>query len=717
MANPDYVLPPVTITARKIPISTEIIPNPMHQFASWSYTWSLWWLDLEDFNLLMDVTDVADALAWQPSGNSWVVAEDSGRYSDKRYPGRPSDRKFSGIGKLNYNIQSVNFETTIAPTTQTRSSNLIDGTMVIVEPYGVTFLDSLIDMSFDENSGKYKNYTQQPFMLQCDFTGYDDNGNPVPGNFSIYRKRFPIRMLTMAIDVDKSGSTYNISYVSAGGVAHHPEHATTPAQFSITAGTVEEFFNGGQLSSDGYSIVPGIGLATQLNNFYLAEVGGITVYENNGQPSTAPGAAEYANQYQFKIDQYIGQSPIVDKSQVSLLNVANSAKIDQSKNTFNIPAGTAIVDIVSRIMAQSDYLIKAQNLNVANANAKASQSGIQAGTDILSLFKTTASTKFYGADASGALKRNAFDTKRQLFPILTTFNIHQSASWTGHHTATNSQLADTSTFAVKQYSYLYTGQNIDIIDFKLNFENTYFTAIMAYQSAVATQNVTKATISDTQANKTPTVAYNPVILFDVPNLTPPRYKTVKVDPSVTSGGISNRPDAVVAMDVIKSIYTDLSGGDQVALELTIVGDPTLIRQDDWLYVPDPINATQYLSYDIQNGSVASQSNFVAKYGHIRMDTGEVIVTVNVNSPIDINDGAYPGDTGLMYPQMDGTNTYTSLFSGQYKIITIKNTFQGGKFEQVLTLVRYMQNDILKALNNTAVRLNQYNQNSTANPNR
>ena len=89
MANPDYVLPPVTITARKIPISTEIIPNPMHQFASWSYTWSLWWLDLEDFNLLMDVTDVADALAWQPSGNSWVVAEDSGRYSDKRYPGRP----------------------------------------------------------------------------------------------------------------------------------------------------------------------------------------------------------------------------------------------------------------------------------------------------------------------------------------------------------------------------------------------------------------------------------------------------------------------------------------------------------------------------------------------------------------------------------------------------------------------------------------------------
>jgi endonuclease/exonuclease/phosphatase (EEP) superfamily protein YafD len=98
-----------------------------------------------------------------------------------------------------------------------------------------------------------------------------------------------------------------------------------------------------------------------------------------------------------------------------------------------------------------------------------------------------------------------------------------------------------------------------------------------------------------------------------------------------------------------------------------------------------------------------------------MDSGEVVVAVTVNSPIDIDDGSY-NDTGLMFPQMDGTNTYTSLFSGQYKIITIKNRFQNGKFEQVLSLVRYMQNDILKALNTSAVRIGQYNQSTTATTN-
>jgi hypothetical protein len=694
----DYILPPVTVTALRQPAQTQIVPNPMHQYASWSYAWSLWWLDTADYNNLMNTQDVTDALNWTPSSNSWVIAEDSGLFPDRRYPGRSSDMKYPG--PLNYNIDSVEFETTIAANKQTRSSNLIEGAMTIVEPYGVTFLDSLIDMSFDTSTGTYKNYTQHPFMLQCDFTGYDDTGTPIPDNITIYRKRFPIKLLSMEIEVNKGGSTYNISFCASGQIAHRPELSTTPAQFTITAGTVEEFFNGGILGSDGQTVIPGLGLAAQLNNFYCGEIG-----------TGDNGAAQYADQFRFIIDPTIGKSSIVDGSQVSLLNVApGAAKIDQSKQEFKIPAKTAIVDIITRIMCQSDYLINKQQLNVANANSKANATNITPGTDLLSLFKTTVSSKLAGANKSGALIPEAFDTKRQLYPMLSTFNIHQSISFDGKHPATNSQLADSRQYAVKSYSYLYTGENIDIVDFKLNFENTYYTSIMAYQSGVATQNVTQATIRDTTANRQPAIGYNPTVVFNVPNLTPPRYRATKLDTNVTAGGIYNRPDAVVAMDVIKSIYTDLSGGDQVSLELTIVGDPTLIRQDDWLYVPDPVNATQYNSWDS-----VGQDQYAAKYGHIRMDTSEVIVTLTVNSPIDIDDGSY-NNTGLMYPAMDGTNTYTSLFSGQYKIITIKNMFRNGKFEQVITAVRFMQSDILLALNNSVVRLGQINQTGTASRN-
>ena len=145
--------------------------------------------------------------------------------------------------------------------------------------------------------------------------------------------------------------------------------------------------------------------------------------------------------------------------------------------------------------------------------------------------------------------------------------------------------------------------------------------------------------------------------------------------------------------MLKSVYTDLSGGDQIALDLNIVGDPTLLKQDDWLYIPNPQASQVYNSWDTAD---KNQYNFAQRYGHIRMDSGELVVYITVNSPIDIDDGSndYP-DTGLMFPAMDGTNTYTSMFSGYYKIITIKNTFQNGKFEQTLSMVRYTQSDYLR----------------------
>jgi hypothetical protein len=238
---------------------------------------------------------------------------------------------------------------------------------------------------------------------------------------------------------------------------------------------------------------------------------------------------------------------------------------------------------------------------------------------------------------------------------------------------------------------LYTGQNLDILDFKLNFNSTYYTAVMAYQTPVAATKPSQATAADAAATAQPALGFNIMLFNDFPNLTPPRTRGVKVAQSVTAGGVIERPDAIVVSDVLKSVYTDLSGGDQVALDLTIVGDPTLLKQDDWLYVPNPVGSSVYNSWDQQG-----QDAFTAQYGHVRMDSGELVVYITVNSPFDIDDGSndYPNQ-GLMFPQMDGTNTYTSLFSGYYKIISIKNTFQGGKFEQVLSLVRYTQSDYLR----------------------
>jgi len=116
--------------------------------------------------------------------------------------------------------------------------------------------------------------------------------------------------------------------------------------------------------------------------------------------------------------------------------------------------------------------------------------------------------------------------------------------------------------------------------------------------------------------------------------------------------------------------------------LTIVGDPTLIKQDDWLYTPDPESTTG----EYNNWSVDSY-NFATAHGHLPFDRSELVVNVRINSPVDIDIDIY--NEGVAYPQPRFTQ---SLFSGQYKILTIKNKFSGGKFEQTLNLVRLMNSD-------------------------
>ena len=49
--------------------------------------------------------------------------------------------------------------------------------------------------------------------------------------------------------------------------------------------------------------------------------------------------------------------------------------------------------------------------------------------------------------------------------------------------------------------------------------------------------------------------------------------------------------------------------------------------------------------------------------------------------------------GLMFPN-PGTGVVPSVFSGQYKIETVKNEFSGGKFEQTLKLYRYINDSII-----------------------
>ena len=647
--------------AIKRPAETAAIINPLHRYASYTYSWSLWWLDVSDYNALMNSLGPEEALKWKPaSSRSFVVAEDSGRYPERRQPGT--------LG-LNYHIQNVQFDTVVAPNKTSRSSNTIRGSMTILEPYGVTLIDSLIAASFDGTT--FNNYTQQPYMLQLEFLGFDDNGEPIPKGTSdivTYNKRFPIKLLDMKLEVTTRGTEYKINFVPSGSEAHQSTtYSTTPRQFDITASTVDGFFNGPD------------GLAEQWQAHWQLLVG-----KNN---------ATVADGLFFKIDPEIAESKIVNESKVSLSKANPKAKeIDLKSSTFSIPKGTPVLDIITRVMAHSDFLIQKQ---LGLEETLYENADLFDPTQVFNAFKTTTRVEYGGIDASGQRQGAAIDVRTNRYPKIITYNIHQYSIWNAKHAAAN-LLTNSYPYTSKYYNYIYTGLNTDIIDLKINFDSTYYTAILAFTSTKSAEESTEDTETDVANNNAVynqnlnRVALNPAIftkmfpqLASISTVTPLQYKFIVDDVNITSGmNVKDRPAAQVAADVLKSIYTT-QNQEMLSLQLTIVGDPTLIKQDDWLYIPDPEADSDFVDWDV------SSAAFAQKYGHIPMDRGEVVVRVIVNSPVDTDLDA--GDNeGLAFPQPKYSQ---SLFSGQYKILTIANKFASGKFEQVLNLVRIMGDEI------------------------
>jgi hypothetical protein len=645
---------------------TVAIVNPLHRYASYTYSWSLWLLAPSDYNSLMNSLGPEEAMSWKPaSSRSFVLAQDGGRYPGEKF-------RQPGTNGLNYHIQNVQFDTVVAPNKTSRSSNMIKGSMTILEPYGVTLIDSLVAASFDGT--KFNNYTQNPYMLQLEFFGYDDNGEQIPKGRSdlvTYNKRFPISLLTMKIEVTTRGSEYKIDFVPGGAMVHQStSYSTTPEQFNITADTVDAFFNGPE------------GLAEQWQAYSNQQV--------------RQKQAELADGIFFKIDPLIGESKIVNESKVSLAKANPKAKnIDLKSSTFTIPRGTPILDIITKVMAHSDFLIQKQ---LGLEETVYENPDLFDATKVFNAFKTTTKLEYGGIDLTGQRQGPAIDIITGRYTKIVTYNIHQYAIWNAKHPKAN-QLANSYPYTNKYYNYIYTGLNTDIIDLKINFDSTYYTAIMAFTNTKAAEDSTKdtdvAVANNTAEGRNTTIALNPTIfaklfpqLASIATVTPLQYRFIVDDVRETSlMNVKDRPAAQVAADVLKSIYT-AQNQEMLALQLTIVGDPTLIKQDDWLYVPDPRDNTDFSRWDI------SSADYTQKYGHIPMDRGQVAVRVIINSPVDMDLDYEDGNQGLAYPQPKYSQ---SLFSGQYIIVSITNRFANGKFEQVLNLARIHNDEIPTAV--------------------
>jgi hypothetical protein len=624
--------------------STQFTPtpvmNPLHSYATYTYGINLFILTKEESKT---VTENPDRLV-----PKHCLISSGGKHNSttlRRHPEFKDDFYFSDL-KLT---------TIIGMNSRSKASNAVEISFSIIEPYGLTLLDRIIEASKGVAS---RNYLEMPYLLEIEFYGSDDMGKqfkPIPG----ITKRIPIKLIEMKVKVGTKGGEYQLRAIPFNHQAFQENTASTPINLEIDADTVQAFFSDKEEKISGATTNPAVQQQAQLakkikTNSYTGGVNSWYKYLKSTD------ARKNTDTIKFEIDPEIAKSSIVNPnrnepgrtpvpdpgSKEALAAKKNdSAGPNFKTSSFSINAGTSVMRVIDMVMRSSEY--------ITSQVSDPLSSDPQATAD-----KLGKPLNWYKVIPQIVL--NEFDENTNRWSKTITYYIKKYTVYNSKHVY-GPQSKPSG--AVKKYDYMYTGKNNDIIDFQIDFDTLFYTAIQSNRSSHETLSGAAAPVEDKSKENT---IKNPSGGKNSPF--PVQITPIADDPGNNAGidGIRNSVTKTAA-DMQKSIYSG-SRGDMLNLKMKILGDPHFIKQDDIYNNPSNSN---YAS--ITSGQLIPGNNSLV------MDVSEIHCLVSFKTPVDIDE-----TTGLV--RKDGKYLESS-FSGMYRVLMVSTEFRGGKFEQTLDMIR------------------------------
>jgi hypothetical protein len=220
----------------------------------------------------------------------------------------------------------------------------------------------------------------------------------------------------------------------------------------------------------------------------------------------------------------------------------------------------------------------------------------------------------------------------------------------------------------KSYKYIFTGENTEILDLKINYKFGYYQARL-YDGSRKSKDVKDLSLQELVERYGGTV-YHPEPLLPLRS-----YPTTQ---KAEDGATKDGPNQTQVDEFYSYLTNPL--GDMVNVQMTIMGDPAFIGQDFAL----PIKTVQQQLEQTKEPVVTEQSQYKGKQwdgstGCFQYDEAEAFVTLDFRFPTDINE-----NLGVM----DFQNLENVTFSGLYKVVQVESVFDRGRFTQVLDMVRY-----------------------------
>jgi hypothetical protein len=532
-----------------------------------------------------------------------------------------------------------------------RLTSVTDITMVIVEPYGITLLERIRGAAINNN---YLDHLDAPYLLTVEFRGFDEQSRIINQFGKDATKRvIPIKIIDMQMDVSQAGTVYTVKAIPYN-------------EFGFV-NTYSELKTSGSLYPQGNTVADVVKALEDLMN-------------QGAEDDRAAGKIGIPDKYQISIHEDLNPEKTFDVSSIDQTGMyKQQAEVVSVVDTGDVPVefmkvntGNNIIKVLEEIMkGHPDFTEKKYKEFRQKASRELGLAQFKGGAQAVLEQAEEFYFKYFRIKSSVIPDDSNFDLKRATNPKIIKFTIEPykihaySLSIPGVSTGKNFK-----NFVFKTYNYIFTGDNVDILDLNINYRVAYYQGAL---KDVQATNTRKNTVENVRGQSTGgTTAQEH---FGDGNLLLKTESTVFSSPGTgKTGGTPTELDAF--LDTLTHPLADM-----VNIRMEILGDPAWLGQSQFIPVSPELFGTKRIHRDTDMDYWQSARNRIWNdtFRCYNPDVAEPIVLLNFRMPTDLNDR-----TGVYDLQSD----QSAEFSGLYRVIGVEHNFSDGKYTNVLQMTRF-----------------------------
>ena len=627
-----------------------------------------------------------------------------------------------GGGRVEYYIDNVTIESVLGQGGPTRMPPVHQFRFEVTEPYSMGMFLEALQIAAQTNG--YNSYIDAPMCLMCDFVGHTDDGKTK----RVARRYFPIQMSGAVMTVDAGGTKYECEAIATSGAANRDSVQRIQTDITVIGGTVEQALQSGSQS-----------LTRVMNSTLLERESTETQAFADEYIILFPKAEDIASRKQLKSQDDGGESATYDPEQEYRTRYGDTGgkqdvdyeewfknvtgfSVKRSKTSDALKANSVKVETMNDIGKGELLEDKLDKGGVRPANYYASydkeknvyEQGNISIPPNLRAFKFTKGTKVnniieemvVGSTYGKSLLDKQPDSKgyREWFTIqpmvfsvpvkevqnkkarmpkiyvfkVIPYKVHASL-WmkpSDQPPGEKNMIREVR----KEYNYIYTGKNKDIINFDIKYDYRFFTPVPKDKGAVAKHNFASETTTDETENKSKLVEGDGK---DTETTYPMKQVGASDVQPIVSGmaAVGGDEKDKIAREFHNALIN--SNVDLVKCNLQIMGDP-------WFLSDSGIG-----NYQADSGPVMFDTDQTPpQMDYIRQ---QVFILVNFKTPFDYpdswNDWLTPYDNSIL--DAKGGAMTVEMFSGLYRVTRVTSEFSQGQFNQTLEILRMPNQSLTK----------------------